>query len=243
MITNLTSRASKARPASGEIRRAPLKLFARLRGLSNLNIVSNLILAGVFALAFLLAGCAAHHPGLDVFVGTSAPVFITEKPKGNKVALVAGASEGNFTDVLAAVLNANGYKVISNLKIGEGDDSNLNAKADIVIRSNLNYFRINSFKRYDPASVGIMPPLSPLAFAHLREKYMGFGFYEDYRYYEKRFFYMAQIAVMISANGKDYATNLNLETGDSNAPIPSASAIRLFNEAAANKIVEFLKGF
>ncbi len=52
LISNLNSRTSKARPASGEIRRTPLKLRVRLRGLSNLILAS--------ALASL--SCAAPAP-------------------------------------------------------------------------------------------------------------------------------------------------------------------------------------
>lgn len=180
----------------------------------------------LFYLFIILAFTGCGKSIQNSYIATSNPIFITENIKGQSFNISSQGFSPNFEQNLSNTLEKNGYKkAIENPKI--------------IIKTNLNYLRKNSNTR--PS--GFME--FGFGFGGFRGvgfgSRIGSGFGSEY---ESEYFYDAQAGLYIAINGgKEYQTNLNLQSQKSNYDYGKTQTWANFESEIINKIVEILNGF
>lgn len=185
------------------------------------------ILIVVFCIVFFTACSSVRHN--HVYVSMNNPIFITEELQNKKIALVNRNADGNFTAILAQKLKLAGFKFANQ------------ENADIIIRTNQNYFRLTTVNNYTPS-----PWRFGFGFGRRFGRFGGFGHWDFYNqdYYNPGYCYISQVAVQISIkNIKDYETILDLQSNESSVAMPRHEAIYMFNNKVAEKILEFLNDY
>ena len=180
----------------------------------------------LFYLFIILAFIGCGKSIQNSYIATSNPIFITEKIKGLSFNLSSQGFSPNFEQNLTKALEENGYKkAIQN--------------PDIIIKTNLNYLRKNSDIRPNNfMEIGI-------GFGGFRGIGFGsrFGGGFDSRY-ENEHFYDAQAELFIAiSKGKEYQTNLNLQSQKSSYDYGKAQTQSNFEAEIINKIIDILNGF
>lgn len=180
--------------------------------------MKNIIISLLIALTFIGCGKSIQTS----YLSTSEPVFITENIKGKSFSIASQNFTPNFEQNLSQALEKNGYKkAIKN--------------PDIAIKIALNYIRKNSdirnnnFMEFGFGSGGF------------RRIGFGSGFGGGY---ESEHFYDAQASLYIAINnGKDYQTNLNLQSQKSSFDYGLNQTKDNFESKIIDKIIEILNGF
>lgn len=198
--------------------------------------MKNLIFLIFVSLIFI--GCAGKNSQSVGIIKTSAPIFISEFPV-EKTAFVnftnTSEMDANLTEAVEFDLQKNGYEIVS---------ENL---ANFVIKGNINYFRRVIVKDENPffGSIGF-----GFGFGGFRHAGIGigtrfpFGYLndDDYDYRTNSYIYDGQVSLLIRVKSgktyKDYATNLNYQTGRNlNGP---TSIKQKFNEKISQTILQIL---
>ncbi|ANE35450.1 hypothetical protein CIG11343_0367 [Campylobacter iguaniorum] len=173
----------------------------------------------------LFSGCASSAQ--NVYISTSSPIFITQKLPGKNVFVNFNENEGNLTQIVKFELSKHGYQISSQ------------ELANIIIKGRTNYFRKSSSTK----------PRMDMGFGFgrsFRGRSAGFGYRDpfDNDFYNKEYYYDAQIALLIQIkDAQNYTTNLNLQSEKSQIDFSEEKTLLNFNEAIAKKIVEILKEY
>lgn len=180
--------------------------------------MKNIFFSLIISLIFL--GCGS--PAFTSYLAISNPIFITENIKGKSFSISSQNLSENFDINLSSALIQNGYKKA---------DKN----PDITIKIALNYLRQNS----DIKNNNFME----FGFGSGGFRHIGFGSSFG-NGYESEYFYDAQASLYIAIkDGKDYQTNLNLQSQKSSFSYSQSQAIEDFQSKIIAKIIEILNGF
>lgn len=196
-------------------------------------IVKNLIF--LIFISIFITGCATKTNLNQGIIKSSDPIFITT-PLNKKSTYVkftnSSTLDSNLTQAIEFELAKNGFKIVSN-----------EAKANIIIKGNLNYFRRlqikdpNVFLNFGFGS-GFRRAGWGMGFG------MPFGDFDDdyYDYRTNSYIYDGQLSLLVRVRDgikfNDYATNLNYQS-DKN--INSASTMNdIFNYKISKQILVYL---